>query len=874
MNAMAHDPRPLGSTSPIRTLRGLGLASAASAAFLALAALGAGAARADDWATPGLDAAHGRLSAERSGAAFSDGRWSYASQNAGRALASPVVSDGFAVTADLDGNVSALQADTGQPVWRVSLGSAVQGTPAVAKGRVFVPTLGNKIVALRLADGTPLWTANLGGMNVSSPTPLGGDLIVGAGLPQQFVVRLDGATGAVVWRTPAILEQFSNTSPAVSGGLVLVGTNGGHYYGFDAATGAPRWDYRADGIVNLAAPIIVGGRAYLAGGQDSDHVHAVDAATGAPIAGWPVSLPAPAPDLVGTPIYRRRAISSFASVGGWLILQTRLDDALDTDGDGAVDQILSRESVVALDPGTGALVWQHPLARVVFADANDVPTFVVCPTPAAFGTTGGAPLLAAASSLVASVSILDVATGRDAGSLSVAGRALASPVVANGRLITVAESGIVEGQLSSVNHPPTAPILAANPRPFDSAEVILRWLPAVDPDAELPTYELRIDSDGEVLESFQQQLFLAQGTTSTQVVAQLTAGLTYTFAVRARDPQGALSPWSAAETFTVVSSPGVTVDGTPAASLLAAVAGAMPGSVITLGAGTYPLSQPLHLGAGVSLAGAGAGRTMLDATGLALGVSFDAVDASHAAGLDKMAVSGADTCVAVSAGVTGVHLTHLVLRDCKTAGVRVAATGGASIANATLVGNGAGVDSAGSATIKNSLLTGNGVALESETPGALASTYDDLFGNTADTLGLAAGTGDFSTPVAFKDLPGRDLQLAGPQPCTDRGDPGDDVGAEPAPNDARINLGAFGGTADAELSASSTAVGDPDPKTPTPTPSPTSTLSPTGTPNDEAGGCGVAGRPAPGDARLLAALAILWIARRRRRPASSAIPGA
>jgi hypothetical protein len=36
-------------------------------------------------------------------------------------------------------------------------------------------------------------------------------------------------------------------------------------------------------------------------------------------------------------------------------------------------------------------------------------------------------------------------------------------------------NGTVEGQLSSVNHPPTAPVLAANPRPLDLADVTLRW---------------------------------------------------------------------------------------------------------------------------------------------------------------------------------------------------------------------------------------------------------------------------------------------------------------------------------------------------------------------------------------------------------------
>jgi hypothetical protein len=838
-------------------------------ALAALTSLVGTAARADDWPTPGLDAAHGRLSAERSGAQFSDGRWSFTPTTTARALASPVVSDGFVVSVALDGTVSALLATSGQLVWQVPLGSTVQSTPAIARGRIFVPTLGNQMVALALADGSTLWKTDLGGMTLSSPTPINGDLIVAAGFPQRRVVRLDGATGAVVWQTSTPMAQFSNTSPAVSGGLVVVGTNGGHYYAFDAATGLARWDIQADGVVHLAAPIIVGAQVYMAGGDDSDHVHAVAAATGLAVSGWPVSLPAPDPDLAGTLLDRHRAVSSFVSVGGMLVIETRLDDAMDTDGDGVADQFLAREMVVALDPSAGTVAWQRPLARAVFTDINLVPKFFVSPTPAAFGTDGGGPLLAAASSLVSTVAILDVASGADRGDLPVAGRALASPVVANGRLITVAESGVVEGRLSSVNHPPSAPILAANPHPFDSADVTLRWLPAVDPDAELPAYELRIDSDGEVLQTFQQQLFPAQGATSMPVIAQLTAGVTYTFAVRARDSHGALSAWSDPETFSVASNAGVTVDGTPAANLRAAVAAAQPGSVVLMGAGTYPLSEPLHVGAGVSLAGAGAGRTTMDATGLAIGISFDGTDPNHQAGLDKVTVAGADTCVAVSAGATGIQLTHLVVRDCKTVGVSVAAAGGATIVNATLVGNGTGVDSAGSATIKNSLLTANAVGLTADASGALSSSYDDLFGNQSDTRGLAAGTGDFFAAVAFTDLAGRNLLLAGPQPSTDKGDPADNVGPEPAPNGARVNLGAFGGTADAELSAASTAAGDPGtPPTPTgPGATPPATTTPT---SAEGGGCGLAGRPASNGATVFVlGFATLALGARRRRRAGA-----
>ncbi len=175
-------------------------------------------------------------------------------------------------------------------------------------------------------------------------------------------------------------------------------------------------------------------------------------------------------------------------------------------------------------------------------------------------------------------------------------------------------------------------------------------------------------------------------------------------------------------------------------------------------------------------------------------------------GLDGVTVAGANTCVQIADGTTGVSLTHVIVRDCRVEGVAVRAGGEADIVNATFAGNGTAVRAIGTARVKNSLFTDNGVAAAGDAPAALTSTYNNLFANQKDYAGAAAGTGDFSTTVSFTDFAARDFRLAGPQRSTDKGDPADDVGDEPAPNGGRINLGAFGGTADAELTAPSTGV--------------------------------------------------------------------
>jgi hypothetical protein len=635
---------------------------------------------------------------------------------------------------------------------------------------------------------------------------------------------------------------------------VVVGTNGGHAYAFDVATGIPRWDYRADGVVNLAAPLIAGGRVYMAGGGHSDRVHAVDAGTGAPIAGWPVTLPGPDPDLTGRRITRYRAISSFASAGGLLLIETRLDDALDTDSDGVPDHYLSREWAIALDPMSGAVVWQRLMARVVFSDPDDLPGFVVCPTPAVFSTDSGPALAAFASSLVGTVSLLDVATGADDGDVTTAGRALASPVLANGRLITVAENGTIEAHLSSVNHPPAAPVLAASPAPLDASAALLRWSAARDPDGEQASYEVRIDADGEILQTFAQRIVTEPGAASV-VPSSLVPGVTYTVAVRARDPQGAYSPWSAPETFTVVASGSVSVDGQPAASLRAAVAAAGPGAVIALGPGIFPLAQTLVVPSGVTIAGAGAGRTVLDGTGSMIGVTFAAGDGSHPVGLDRVTVTGAQTCISVGGG-TDVALTHLILRGCATAAIAVSDGGKARIANATIVENGTGVASAGLAAVKNALVSSNQIGFATAAGGTVSSAYDDLFANETDHQGSAAGPGDISVAVTFPNATTHDYRLVGPQPSTDLGDPTDPVGDEPTPNGGRINLGAFGGTLDAELSTAVLGGSDP-PSSPLPTTDGAGHLT------HEPGGCAVGGaaRPSLSGAFVLCA----WLLARRRR---------
>ena len=208
---------------------------------------------------------------------------------------------------------------------------------------------------------------------------------------------------------------------------------------------------------------------------------------------------------------------------------------------------------------------------------------------------------------------------------------------------------------------------------------------------------------------------------------------------------------------------------------------------------------------------------------MAVGISFNATDPKSPTGLDKATVTGADTCVSIGAGAAGVELTHLVAHDCETAGMAVAA-GGAVAVDQRHAGRqrhrrrrGGQRDDQEQPGLRQPDRVGGGGS------GSLASSYDDLFGNQTDRQGVAVGTGDLAAAVAFANPTAHDYRLTGPQPSTDKGDPADAVGDEPAPNGSRINLGAFGGTADAERSTPAGVTSDP-----TGSPLPTSTPAPAG----------------------------------------------
>jgi MYXO-CTERM domain-containing protein len=846
------------------------------------------AALANDWPSLGLDDGRGRASDEKSGAPFSIA-WN-ASPSAGAFVSSPAVVDGFVVVAGAQGDITALNAADGTQAWTTKATGAMGASPAIDHGRIYFPTLSGQMQALHFGTGAVAWSRAFGGQNYGSPAvvadSLGASLVLAAGFPQQKIVRLSASTGATQWETaPDAVADLVTSSPALGGGQITFGMNGGRYQTLDLLTGATGWQSDINGgAVGLSAPLVVGTTSYFLPGGGAAALYAADATTGKVLAGWPVQVAdasAPAADSYSA---SRHAVSSPALLGDLVVFVTRFEYDLNPPVYGAQGIHTLREYVVAVDPKTAAVAWQQEIGHRDAPTANDIPELNVSPTPVSFATDAS-PLVAVASSVVPVVQVYDVG-GKQVWNGSLSAPTRSSPVFANGLLVVATDMGVVHAFSSDVNHAPLAPTAGFAPADGEMVEdpaPTLKWAAAHDDEGQALSYQVRVlGAADDLYESPLVQLDANAGETSVTLQAgQLKPGLTYRYAVRTRDDKGAWSPWSPTHTFLLAIPATIQVDGKSFDSIDAAVA-SLPatGGTIDLGRGSVHLTSPLQLPAGVSLVGASPHDTILDATGVKAGVQMTAAGRTGAPALKNVTVLGAEVGVDV-VDVTTAILRNLVIRDNTKAGVQIEEGAAADATNVTLTRNGVGAYASGKLSIHSSLVVQNTTGLEQVAQGLVTSRYNDIFANvTANYQDVTTGTGDLAVAVTFRST--ADFHLAGFQQTTDMGDPGDGYTLEPQPNGARVNLGAFGNTATAELSQSvsgwtpvagpRTGVSDP-----IAAPTPVSGTTPTGgtgggasheTPGGGGSGCAVGGTSSGSSACwLLLGAGALVVARRRRRTA-------
>ncbi len=156
-------------------------------------------------------------------------------------LVQPVVAANTLFTANAQGQVSALAADTGALRWRAEAGRGLSAGLGSDGQSVAAVTDDNELVVW--AEGRERWRARLGARVLTPPLVAGARVFVL--MADRSVAAFDGTTGRRLWNQatrgvePLVLEQ---AGVLLAVGDTLVAGIGGRLTGLQPLTGAVRWN--------------------------------------------------------------------------------------------------------------------------------------------------------------------------------------------------------------------------------------------------------------------------------------------------------------------------------------------------------------------------------------------------------------------------------------------------------------------------------------------------------------------------------------------------------------------------------------------------------------------------------------------------------
>jgi outer membrane protein assembly factor BamB len=158
-------------------------------------------------------------------------KWS--AETGGALVSSPTLVNGVAYVSSWDGNIYALNANTGTSIWNYSTGKiGFSSTVAVVNGKLYTGPDDGNVYCLDATTGTKLWQASAT-IGSGSPIISGGKVYVAGG---NILYCLDANSGSQVWKydagaaiggsSAAATRGYVAGTPAVADGAVYIGVNG------------------------------------------------------------------------------------------------------------------------------------------------------------------------------------------------------------------------------------------------------------------------------------------------------------------------------------------------------------------------------------------------------------------------------------------------------------------------------------------------------------------------------------------------------------------------------------------------------------------------------------------------------------------------
>jgi len=194
---------------------------------------------------------------------------------AGQYIEGGALSGDVFVIGNSDGNVYALDVESGARKWVFETGHRVWATPLIVSNVVYIGSMDRHLYALNLSDGKVRWDFHAEGAFAGTPALRDDTLYIGAFDDRLYAI--DAHTGTERWRFAG--KNWFWGSPAVYNDVVYAIDVNGNVYAVDAETGEQIWRQSLEAPVR-AGPALVEDGSQLFVGSQNGALYALDTADG------------------------------------------------------------------------------------------------------------------------------------------------------------------------------------------------------------------------------------------------------------------------------------------------------------------------------------------------------------------------------------------------------------------------------------------------------------------------------------------------------------------------------------------------------------------------------------------------------------------
>jgi outer membrane protein assembly factor BamB len=200
-------------------------------------------------------------------------------------VTAPVYHQGKVFFANVDGDLLAVDAGTGEKVWVRKLVGHLESSPMAVGDKLYLGTDKTNVVAVRASDGKVLWQFNSPAAIKASPSFHRGRVFVAD--YESGIFCLNASSGRLIWRTnTSKVAPYGRggffSSPAIAFGRVYAGRDDGTIYALDERTGRIEWTFPTHNFVygSPAVAQVPGTPPTVYIGSYDEHFYALDARTG------------------------------------------------------------------------------------------------------------------------------------------------------------------------------------------------------------------------------------------------------------------------------------------------------------------------------------------------------------------------------------------------------------------------------------------------------------------------------------------------------------------------------------------------------------------------------------------------------------------